>query len=25
LVVVLEFGWCVLQFEFCFGSAHALV
>lgn len=25
LVVVLEFGWCVLQVEFCFGSSHALV
>ena len=25
LVVVLEFGWCVLKFDFCFESAHALV
>ena len=24
LVVVLEFGGCVLQFEFCFGSSHEL-
>lgn len=25
LVVVLEFGWGVLQIEFCFGSSHTLV
>ena len=25
LVVVLEFGWCVMKFEFSFESAHALV
>lgn len=25
LVVVLEFGGCVLKFEFGFGSSHALV
>ena len=25
LVVVLKFGWRVLEFEFCFESAHALV
>ena len=25
LVVVLKFGWGVLQFEFCFESSHALV
>ena len=25
LVVVLQFGWGVLEFEFCFESAHALV